>query len=443
MNPVNGELWGDMSQANVVPHVEELGEVIIADERETYAWSCSGDEVCFDQIKLPDNFSAARQDSLFHYALYADRKAGNRNSGISRGAPARDFIVFAAGLNEVEERGTFMHEFGHNLGLLHGGNENENYKPNYLSVMNYTFQFGGLEGPEGSGLLDFSRSELGSLNEDALDEDLQAVAPGTFYADYMTKYWCESELDPDDSEVGVRIAELSEPIDWDCDGSINVAAVASDVNRSADAARSELTGSDDWTRLLFAGGTAAALSAGLPLAPPQDQTENIEPEIALLRQVPSQDRVRIVATDAVIRSSDGSVGISVRNEGLRDSRYAAIVTSPDGTFTPVAPAQDTFIAAGATGEITIDIGEPQSQERAGALIVSLRQVGNEMVKDSQVVTVLLEAAAPVVVPPPPPSSGGGGGGLGVCSGLLLGVLVWRRRSVRRLAAGIAGQSSGS
>jgi hypothetical protein len=32
-----------------------------------------------------------------------------------------------------------MHEVGHSLGLLHGGNENINYKPNYPSVMNYRY----------------------------------------------------------------------------------------------------------------------------------------------------------------------------------------------------------------------------------------------------------------------------------------------------------------
>jgi hypothetical protein len=37
-----------------------------------------------------------------------------------------------------------MHEFGHNLGLDHGGNEGKNYKPNYVSVMNYLYQLQGL-----------------------------------------------------------------------------------------------------------------------------------------------------------------------------------------------------------------------------------------------------------------------------------------------------------
>jgi hypothetical protein len=45
------------------------------------------------------------------------------------------------------EAGTFMHELGHNLGLNHGGGlfdqgELINWKPNYLSVMNYSHQTG-------------------------------------------------------------------------------------------------------------------------------------------------------------------------------------------------------------------------------------------------------------------------------------------------------------
>ena len=34
-----------------------------------------------------------------------------------------------------------MHEFGHTLGLGHGGSDGINDKPNYLSVMTYQYQF--------------------------------------------------------------------------------------------------------------------------------------------------------------------------------------------------------------------------------------------------------------------------------------------------------------
>jgi hypothetical protein len=41
---------------------------------------------------------------------------------------------------------TLMHEFGHNLSLRHGGFENTNHKPNYVSVMNYMYQLVGIPG---------------------------------------------------------------------------------------------------------------------------------------------------------------------------------------------------------------------------------------------------------------------------------------------------------
>ena len=40
----------------------------------------------------------------------------------------------------TQQKGTLMHEFGHTLGIGHG-EDHTNYKPNYLSVMNYHFQF--------------------------------------------------------------------------------------------------------------------------------------------------------------------------------------------------------------------------------------------------------------------------------------------------------------
>jgi len=56
-----------------------------------------------------------------------------------------DFIVAAGAFANAGTRqyqaAVFMHELGHTLGLKHGGKDDVNYKPNYLSVMNYSFQF--------------------------------------------------------------------------------------------------------------------------------------------------------------------------------------------------------------------------------------------------------------------------------------------------------------
>lgn len=72
--------------------------------------------------------------------------------------------------------GTFMHEFGHVLGLQHGGGEStNNNKPNYLSVMNYSFQACAVPtSPAGAsvalpGGCDYSRADV-DLDENNLDE---------------------------------------------------------------------------------------------------------------------------------------------------------------------------------------------------------------------------------------------------------------------------------
>jgi hypothetical protein len=69
---------------------------------------------------------------------------------------------------------TIMHELGHNLGLRHGGwFDTTNRKPNYNSVMNYRYQFPGVDNdctPPGDGVMDFSYGDRPPLNEASLDE---------------------------------------------------------------------------------------------------------------------------------------------------------------------------------------------------------------------------------------------------------------------------------
>jgi hypothetical protein len=68
---------------------------------------------------------------------------------------------------------TIMHELGHNLGLRHGGFEELNWKPNYNSVMNYRYQFGGVDvdgDAMGDGSPDYSIGMLPSLDESRLLE---------------------------------------------------------------------------------------------------------------------------------------------------------------------------------------------------------------------------------------------------------------------------------
>lgn len=116
------------------------------------------------------------------------------------------------GVGTVDEQaGTLMHEFGHNLGLLHGGLDNVNCKPNYLSVMSYSRQTD--SNPIVGRPLDYSRSTLSTLDENNLNEfagvggspgDLTAYGPSPVlvaFADQSINWNRNNNPNP---EVGVR-----------------------------------------------------------------------------------------------------------------------------------------------------------------------------------------------------------------------------------------------
>ncbi len=130
-------------------------------------------ETDFDAIK-DANFDADRQP-MYHYMIWADRY----NFGSSRGCRSGSTRLIssspwglgtaARGGTDDQKIGTFIHELGHNLNLRHGGGDNENYKPNYISVMSYAFQVVGVNGPNGP-VFDYQRFDLPDLDETVLDE---------------------------------------------------------------------------------------------------------------------------------------------------------------------------------------------------------------------------------------------------------------------------------
>lgn len=99
------------------------------------------------------NFDNATRDNVYHYAIWGNARPGG-SSGRSDilfdasnnvAGPGDDLIVsfddFGAAFQTVRSQvETLAHEFGHNLGQQHGGNNNVTKKPNYWSVMSYTWQ---------------------------------------------------------------------------------------------------------------------------------------------------------------------------------------------------------------------------------------------------------------------------------------------------------------
>ena len=138
----------------------------------------------------------------------------------------------------LQQAATFLHEFGHTLGLHHGGSDDTNCKPNYLSVMNYEYD---------SDILDYSRRALPTLDERHLNETTGIGGDAGQTARYNVG--------------GVsRTAPANGPIDWNDDGSATSTDVVGDVNY--DLAESQqhcgpspnqpaLTGFDDWSHLVY------------------------------------------------------------------------------------------------------------------------------------------------------------------------------------------------
>ena len=255
--------WGTLSHAEQLPHTTNLG----TSSGGNYDWSA------FDVIKQA-HLTPGRA-AVFHYNVWAHNLATafGSTSGISRnssgsefGSGASDFIVSLGGwtgqvgsLNE--QAGTFMHEFGHNLGLRHGGEDHTQWKPNYLSVMNYAMQTRGLIINSTVGNFDFSRYDLPDLNENSLNETVGINVPGAVTNTLGTYYFCG--LDDLRQDTDARA------VDWNCDGDQADTNVSRNINRGMswnnNSTLDILTSQNDWDHLVFSGGAISQPGAVVTL----------------------------------------------------------------------------------------------------------------------------------------------------------------------------------
>lgn len=228
-----------------------------------------------EQNENRENILAAK-NKIFHYALFTHTSNDEKGLlGIAEDIPGKDFIVSLGGKKlqpgqnhtagtRSDQSSTLMHEFGHTLGLWHGGSGPWskgsdviiNDKPNYISVMNYIIaDYLSPKNP-----LDYSRCSLDSINETLVDEPtgLSGIAnncptgvQSVFYTTCMPWRGNIVGVEPEFITTG-------NPIDWNFIGGIETNKYPQNLNCDGIIDSNEniqffdkLNSYDDWNNIVY------------------------------------------------------------------------------------------------------------------------------------------------------------------------------------------------
>ena len=326
----------------------------------------TADAVSFDDLKR--QYYRPTSNHPWKYAIFGVRTDCYGTSG-KAWINGDDFVISLGQYDWYRElprervlqffAGTFMHELGHNLGLHHGGVEPTNYKPNYLSVMNYSFQSGipyaatlGSETPVGR-RLDFSRQALATLDEADLDETVGINAGTTDITVFFR---------PDQGSVGVGPA--TGPIDWNGNGDASERHVASNLAELE--FPEQLAGFDDWSYV------RGVLRGTIERGP---------------RRLESHDRAHrpeVLAIDPASGTSLGGTEVRIYGKHLGHVDHVAFGSTPAASFRVENDRTLVAVAPPGTGTVHVNVsseGNP-SPTTAADLYGYLRPVVHEVLPAS-------------------------------------------------------------
>ncbi|SVE19679.1 uncharacterized protein METZ01_LOCUS472533 [marine metagenome] len=170
------------------------------------------------------------------------------------------------------------------MGLRHGGNEGANYKPNYNSLMNYQYQFYGVDTNctiPGNGKLDYSHGTRPSLNEYDLDESA-GICEDSAPVNALWKVDWNDDGDFDDDNLALNIdgkwGEHDGYTYCQDNGSWCVVTGIQNTNGTV------LTDHNDWANIVYTGISDSDGFNANPLIIAEDPVEDIlrqssEPEL--------------------------------------------------------------------------------------------------------------------------------------------------------------------
>jgi hypothetical protein len=345
--------------------------------------------------KVFDRFKSDLELHAFHYVVsvhwdqadyagIADNIPGQlvvANNCGTRRLPR--FLFFGGGLrrtcaaSDKDQAANIMHELGHNLGLHHGGaapltgdDLEDTFKPNYLSVMNYSFSHSGVPG------IGLTYSKWGAASLSTLDENSLAERDGVKKLDNSvpttarTIYYCPSS-------GAAKTVKLGVPVDWNCRSGIDRNRVAANIDYSERVrsdpdflflkTRDTLSPHDDWSALDYSGGVIGRSTSTYPgpiavanrralVEPSRAErsrlAEEIEPLPTLSAAPCARDRTSVTLKVPVSTTTDGTLS------------WAPV--EPDGSPAESIPAG--AVRAGTNGTIDVKLPLGKLTGRQGVVV---------------------------------------------------------------------------
>tara|TARA_B100001094_G_scaffold312781_1_gene349830 strand:+ start:9289 stop:11163 length:1875 start_codon:yes stop_codon:yes gene_type:complete len=203
------------------------------------------EENMVNALHYQEQYMDVRRESVFNYVLYAHQinPSNPHVTGIAYVGYYRTLIIALGGhlehasfsqedhrLNYIVnmQASTTLHELGHIFNLWHGGQDNENGKPNYISSMNYLYMYGLpalMQAPDDRYRYHRCRESIpiSQMSQSVLGE------PHNFVIDYS--YGRAGLLDEQNLDEDLGLAgDYMYPFDFNCDGDSNDTSLAFDLN---------------------------------------------------------------------------------------------------------------------------------------------------------------------------------------------------------------------